>query len=151
MTGPSAESTARRASPWAKVVPWVLAIAAILIAVRYVDAAGLLRSALDAIARLGPAGPVLFAPVYIRATVLLLPGSVLTLGAGAVFGVARGAVIASISATLAATAAFLVGRYLARDWVARKIEGNPKFKAIDLAVAREGWKIVGLTRLSPVF
>ena len=57
----------------------------------------------------------------------------------------------SISATLGATCAFLVGRYLARGWVARRIEGNAKFKAIDEAVAREGWKIVGLTRLSPVF
>jgi uncharacterized membrane protein YdjX (TVP38/TMEM64 family) len=85
------------------------------------------------------------------ATVLFLPGSILTLGAGVVFGLARGAVIVSISATLGATAAFLVGRYAARDWVAGKIAGNPKFKAIDEAVAHEGWKIVGLTRLSPVF
>jgi uncharacterized membrane protein YdjX (TVP38/TMEM64 family) len=54
-------------------------------------------------------------------------------------------------ATLGATAAFLVGRYLARDWVARKIEKNPKFRAIDKAVAEEGWKIVLLTRLSPIF
>jgi uncharacterized membrane protein YdjX (TVP38/TMEM64 family) len=44
-----------------------------------------------------------------------------------------------------------VGRYLARGWVAAKLEGNPKFKAIDQAVAREGWKIVGLARLSPLF
>jgi uncharacterized membrane protein YdjX (TVP38/TMEM64 family) len=111
----------------------------------------LLRTALEAIARLGAWGPVLFALLYVAATVLFLPGSILTLGAGVVFGLARGAVIVSISATLGATAAFLVGRYVARDWVAGKIEGNPKFKAIDEAVAREGWKIVGLTRLSPVF
>ena len=57
----------------------------------------------------------------------------------------------SISATLGATAAFLVGRYLARDAIARKIERNEKFAAIDRAVADEGWKIVLLTRLSPVF
>ncbi|MDY7014823.1 MAG: TVP38/TMEM64 family protein, partial [Cyanobacteriota bacterium] len=54
-------------------------------------------------------------------------------------------------ATAGATAAFLVGRYLARDWVAKKIEGNKKFRAIDEAVGREGLKIVLLTRLSPVF
>ena len=76
------------------------------------------------------------------ACVLLLPGSILTLGAGVVFGLVRGFVIVSISATLGATAAFLVGRYLVRDWIARKIEGHPKFKAIDEAVAGEGWKIV---------
>ena len=82
---------------------------------------------------------------------LFVPGSVLTLGAGAVFGVALGSVYVSISATLGATAAFLVGRYLARDVIARKIERNDKFAAIDRAVAEEGWKIVLLTRLSPVF
>src|SRR5207302_6285236 len=56
-----------------------------------------------------------------------------------------------IGATLGATAAFLVGRYLARDWVAHRIEANQKFKAIDQAVGREGGKIVLLTRLSPIF
>jgi uncharacterized membrane protein YdjX (TVP38/TMEM64 family) len=83
--------------------------------------------------------------------VLFVPGSVLTLGAGAVFGVAWGSVYVSLGATLGATAAFLVGRYLARDAIARKIEGNARFAAIDQAVAIEGWRIVGLTRLSPVF
>jgi uncharacterized membrane protein YdjX (TVP38/TMEM64 family) len=52
---------------------------------------------------------------------------------------------------MGAVAAFLVGRYLARDWVARKVEGNSRFAAIDRAVGEAGWKIVGLTRLSPVF
>ena len=70
---------------------------------------------------------------------------------GVVFGVARGSVFVSIGSTLGATAAFLAGRYLAREWVVRKIQGNPKFQAIDKAVGREGWKIVGLTRLSPLF
>jgi uncharacterized membrane protein YdjX (TVP38/TMEM64 family) len=94
---------------------------------------------------------VIFVGIYIVATVLFIPGSVLTLGAGAVFGVALGSVCVSIAATLGATAAFLVGRYLARDAIARKIEKNEKFAAIDRAVADEGWKIVLLTRLSPVF
>src|SRR5206468_2150624 len=81
---------------------------------------------------------------------LFVPGSVVTLGAGAVFGVVLGSVYVSISATLGATAAFLAGRYLARDAIARKIGKNEKFAAIDRAVADEGWKIVLLTRLSPV-
>jgi uncharacterized membrane protein YdjX (TVP38/TMEM64 family) len=132
-------------------VLWALAIVAALLGARYFDAPNLLRTGLEAIAGLGAWGPVLFVLLYVAATVLFLPGSILTLGAGVVFGLARGAVIVSISATLGATAAFLVGRYVARDWVAGKIEGNPKFKAIDEAVASEGWKIVGLTRLSPVF
>jgi uncharacterized membrane protein YdjX (TVP38/TMEM64 family) len=73
------------------------------------------------------------------------------LGAGVVFGVVNGSIAVSIGATFGATCTFLVGRYLARDWVAKRIAGNDKFKAVDEAVAKEGWKIVLLTRLSPVF
>ena len=134
-----------------RLLPWALLVLAVVAAGRLLDAPALLRSALEAIARLGFWGPALFVLLYVAATVLFLPGWVLTLGAGAVFGLARGAVIVSIAATLGATAAFLVGRYLARDWVARRIAGNARFRAIDEAVARDGWKIVGLTRLSPVF
>src|SRR5213082_4217303 len=133
---------------------WVLYAAAaigIVLALKYFHVQDLLKEALDWIGKLGPWGPVIFVGIYIVATVFFIPGSVLTLGAGAVFGVGLGSVCVSISATLGATAAFLVGRYLARDAIARKIEKNEKFAAIDRAVADEGWKIVFLTRLSPVF
>lgn len=100
---------------------------------------------------LGWIGAAVFIVLYIAATVLFIPGSALTLGAGALFGVVQGSILVSVGSTLGATAAFLVGRYLARGWVAKKIDKNEKFAAIDEAVGREGWKIVGLTRLSPVF
>lgn len=115
------------------------------------DVRALFGEGLTRIERLGPWGPMLFIGVYVVATVLFLPGSVLTLGAGAVFGVVWGSVYVSIGSTLGATCAFLVGRYLARDWVASRIQGNERFNTIDRAVAEEGWRIVGLTRLSPVF
>jgi uncharacterized membrane protein YdjX (TVP38/TMEM64 family) len=111
----------------------------------------LLRQALQWIESLGIGGGIAFIVLYIVATVAFLPGSILTLGAGIVFGVVLGAVYVFIGATLGAIAAFLVGRYLARGWVTQKISGNPQFEAIDQAVAREGFKIVLLTRLSPVF
>ncbi len=133
---------------------WVLYVGAgigIVAALKYFHVQDLLKSALDWIGKLGPWGPVIFVGLYVVATVLFVPGSVLTLGAGAVFGVVLGSVCVSISATLGATAAFLVGRYLAREAIARKIEKNEKFATIDRAVAGEGWKIVLLTRLSPVF
>ncbi|MCF7763351.1 MAG: TVP38/TMEM64 family protein [Verrucomicrobia bacterium] len=110
-----------------------------------------LKQGLDWVGQLGRWGPAIFIGLYIVATVLFIPGSALTLGAGAIFGVAWGSVYVSVGSTLGATAAFLVGRYLARNAIARKIEGNERFAAIDKAVANEGWKIVGLTRLSPVF
>lgn len=129
----------------------LLLLAALFVAMRYLGIQELLRSALDWVAGLGVWGMAIFVLLYVLATVLFLPGSILTLGAGALFGVLKGSIIVSISATLGAVAAFLVGRYLARDWVAKKISGNPRFQAVDQAVAQEGWKIVGLTRLSPVF
>jgi len=110
----------------------------------------LFRKLFEWIESLGVFGPVLFILVYIAACVLFIPGSPLTLGAGIVFGVIRGTIFVMIGATLGAAAAFLAGRYLARNWVAARIARNSRFKAIDDAVARDGWKIVGLTRLSPV-
>ncbi len=123
----------------------------ILAAFRYFQVPVLLRRSLDWVAGLGPAGVFAFIVIYVLACIFMLPGSVLTLGAGAIFGVVKGTAICSVAATLGATAAFLVGRYLARDRVVKMIEGNERFRAIDDAVGREGWKIVGLTRLSPVF
>jgi uncharacterized membrane protein YdjX (TVP38/TMEM64 family) len=134
-----------------KLVLWGLLVVGLLVLAKVLNAQAVLRSALDWIQSLGPWGPVMFAVLYILATVLFLPGSILTLGAGVVFGVLKGWILVSISATLGAAAAFFVGRYLARGWVSKQIEGNASFKAIDEAVGHEGWKIVGLTRLSPVF
>ena len=110
-----------------------------------------LLNALEWINNQGAVGGIVFMLLYIVATIAFLPGSILTLGAGVVFGVFLGSLYVFIGATLGATAAFLVGRYLARGWVANKIAGNQKFAAIDRAVGREGLKIVLLTRLSPVF
>jgi uncharacterized membrane protein YdjX (TVP38/TMEM64 family) len=148
---PSSPADTNKRIAWKKWAIGALVVAAAVLLFANFDVRGLLREALDAIARLGAWGPVLFVAVYIVAAVLFIPGSALTLGAGAMFGVVWGSIYVSIGATLGATAAFLVGRYLARGWVSRKVEGDASFAAIDRAVADEGWKIVGLTRLSPVF
>lgn len=146
----SQPTDARPGFRWAWLL--YLGVAVVLIAVaKYLHVQDLLRQALDWVGGLGPWGAVLFIAIYVVATVLFIPGSVLTLGAGAVFGVALGSVYVSIASTLGATCAFLVGRYLARDAIGRRIAGNARFAAIDQAVANEGWKIVGLARLSPVF
>lgn len=100
---------------------------------------------------LGVLGPIVFILGYAVATVAFIPGSVLTLAAGAIFGVVKGTVFTLIGATLGASAAFLVARYLARGAIERRIASNPRFAAIDRAVGREGFKIVALLRLSPVF
>ncbi|MGC8660350.1 MAG: FAD-containing oxidoreductase [Desulfomonilaceae bacterium] len=100
---------------------------------------------------LGVWGPLFVVGFYVLATVLFLPGSVLTLGAGFLFGVPVGMITVWVGANLGACAAFLIGRTVARDWVAQRVSGNPKFAAIDEAVRKEGFKIVLLLRLSPVF
>ena len=94
---------------------------------------------------------LVFMLVYISFTVLLFPGSVLTLSAGFLFGLGFGFVLVSAASVVGACFAFLLGRYFARDWVADKIEGNAKFSALDNAVRDKGFVIVLLTRLSPVF
>src|ERR1700676_1497112 len=106
---------------------------------------------LEWISSLGAVAPIVFIAAYVAACVMFIPGSIMTIGAGVLFAVFRGSIYLSIGATAGATAAFLIGRYFARDWVAAKLAGNATFSAIDAAVGRDGWKIVGLTRLSPVF
>jgi uncharacterized membrane protein YdjX (TVP38/TMEM64 family) len=100
---------------------------------------------------LGPWGPVVFVAGYVVAAVAFVPGSLLTLAAGAVFGVARGTVYVLIGAPLGAAAAFLVARHLARGAVERRLQGDARMAIIDRAVARQGRKIVFLLRLSPLF
>lgn len=109
-----------------------------------------LREALGWVASLGNSGPIAFIVIYNIATVLLIPGSVLTLGSGVLFGLGWGTLYVILAATLGATIAFWIGRNFARDWVSTKIAGYPKFAAIDRAVAQQGFKIVLLTRLSPL-
>ncbi|MBI2947709.1 MAG: TVP38/TMEM64 family protein [Verrucomicrobia bacterium] len=137
-------------SKWKWAVGAALAILAIG-STSFLPVQSWLQKSLDGINGLGSLGPVLFVLIYAGATLLFVPGSILTLGAGALFGVVKGCLCVSLASTLGATGAFLAGRHLARDWVARKVSTRATFAAMDKAVAEEGWKIVVLTRLSPVF
>lgn len=100
---------------------------------------------------LGPVGPLVFIAGYVLATVAFVPGSLLTLAAGAIFGLVEGVAYVFVAATLGASAAFLVARYLARTVVERRLRGNRRFAAIDRAVGARGRQLVFLLRLSPVF
>jgi uncharacterized membrane protein YdjX (TVP38/TMEM64 family) len=148
MNIPATTPAPRRRYRWVIAFFILLALAAGL---RYSNGTGRVQEALRWVAASGFVGMVSFVAIYIVACICAIPGSLLTIASGTVFGLTKGVLLSSTGATLGATAAFLVGRYLARDWVVRRIEANPRFQAIDRAVAREGWKIVGLTRLSPVF
>lgn len=130
-----------------KPILLVLVVVVVVLAIIYLP----LQPALDWVEGLGPWGPVALGVIYVLSCVLFVPGFILTVGAGFLFGVVQGTIIVSVGSTIGATLACLVGRYLARNWVSKLVEGNARFAAVDAAVAREGFKIVLLTRLSPVF
>jgi len=99
----------------------------------------------------GGLGAAAFFLAYVVSTVAFLPGSILTLGAGFAFGPVWGLALASPASVAGATCAFLLGRTLLRGWAAARVGESPRLTAIDAAVGREGFKIVLLLRLSPLF
>jgi len=100
--------------------------------------------------RLGPWGPLAFALLYVVTTVAFIPGAWMSLAAGAIFGVARGLLIVFTGAVLGSSAAFLIARHGARQWVTARLRPGIAFDQIDRAVAARGRRIVLLLRLSPV-
>jgi uncharacterized membrane protein YdjX (TVP38/TMEM64 family) len=139
----------RRAFPWKPLLA-VLALAALAFAWRSLPLGAWIASFEAWVADLGPLAGVVYGLAYVAAALLFVPGSLLTLGAGLVFGLGWGIVLVSISSTTAAALAFLIARYLARPRVEALARKNEKFRAIDAAIGQKGWKIVGLLRLSPV-
>ncbi len=103
------------------------------------------------VASLGVWGPIVFIGGYVAAVVAFAPASILTLAAGAIFGIVQGTMYVFVAATLGSALAFLVARYVARGWVEQRFTSNPRFVAIDRAMEKEGRKIVFLLRLYPVF
>lgn len=97
---------------------------------------------------LGSWGYLIYGLIYIGATIVLAPGAPLTIAAGLIFG-GWGIPLVIVSATIGACLAFLIARHLARDRVKKAIDSRPKFKAVSDVVGEDGWKIVGLMRLSP--
>jgi uncharacterized membrane protein YdjX (TVP38/TMEM64 family) len=99
---------------------------------------------------MGAAGGALYAVVYIAGTALFFPGLPLTLGAGFLYGAVIGTLVVSPASVAGATLAFLIARYLARDWVTRRIKKYPQAAAMDRAIEKNGFKAVVLLRLQPV-
>ena len=132
---------------------WILAVFGVLVICGgfFGNPQTWLNTTISAVESLGPWAPLVFALVYVAATVLLMPGLPLTLAAGALFGVVQGTIIVSVASTTAAALAFLIARYLAREAVAARTREIPAFAALDQAFGTDGWKLVGLVRLSPLF
>jgi uncharacterized membrane protein YdjX (TVP38/TMEM64 family) len=139
----------RRSVPFGRIALVVAGVAALIALGR--AAGGYIPQFAQWVNGLGVWGPVVFILGYAVAAVAFVPGSLLTLAAGAIFGLAQGVVYVFIAAVLGSSAAFLVSRYVARSAIERRLASNPRFAAIDRAVGAQGRKIVFLLRLSPVF
>ncbi len=141
--------TPPRISAPARILAGLAVLALVIVAGRRFG--GLLPDFARWVESLGAWGPLAFVAGYAAAAIAFVPGSLLTLAGGAIFGLARGTLFVFVGAVLGASGAFLVARYAARGAIERRLEGNARFAAIDRAVARQGRKIVFLLRLSPVF
>jgi pyruvate/2-oxoglutarate dehydrogenase complex dihydrolipoamide dehydrogenase (E3) component/uncharacterized membrane protein YdjX (TVP38/TMEM64 family) len=107
-----------------------------------------IESHVQSLGTLGPAAVVL---AYVLCTVLLIPASIITLGAGTLFGLKTGFIVVVIGANLGAFCSFLLARTFLREKVAHWAQANAKFRFLDEAIGRQGFKMVLLTRLSPIF
>jgi uncharacterized membrane protein YdjX (TVP38/TMEM64 family) len=102
------------------------------------------------IASLGPWGIVVFIALYVAATTLLFPESVLSMAAGALFGLWWGLAVAAVSALLAATLQYALARQLLRARVERALAARPSLAAIERAVSRQEFRLQALLRLTPL-
>jgi uncharacterized membrane protein YdjX (TVP38/TMEM64 family) len=128
----------------------VLAIIALSILAAVLPVKEWIRQLVSWVQQLGPAGVVVFIIAYALATVLFLPGWIFTVSAGLIYGIVGGTLVALTGAVIGATLAFLVARYFLRQNIEELTRKNPRFQAIDEAIGKNGWKIIGLLRLSPL-
>ncbi len=136
---------------WWRPLVLLAAIVAILIMARVLGLGERMGDLREWIQGLGPWGPVVFLFLYAAAVVAAVPGSALSVAAGALFGSVLGVVLVINAATLGASLAFLISRYFARDAVARWLSSNEKFQKLDRLTEEHGATIVALTRLVPLF
>jgi len=150
-----------RSNLWLRPLIFFVLAGALLLAWAFLPVRGILGRLLAWMQGLGGMGLLVLGGLYVVACVLLVPGSVLTIGAGflaaalwpnhPLLALAAAVATVSVASVTGASAAFLLGRTLARDWVAQKVRDNAKFRVIDDAVCQGGFRMVFLLRLSPVF
>jgi uncharacterized membrane protein YdjX (TVP38/TMEM64 family) len=148
MTDTTADASATSRSTIVRIAIGVVVVVALIVLGKQLSAQ--LPRLTAAVDSLGAWGPIAFVAGYALACVAFVPASLLTLAAGALFGVVKGTIFVLLGATLGATGAFLIARYVARDWIAQRIARDPRFAAIDAAIAAQGRRVVFLLRLSPV-
>lgn len=134
-----------------KPVLLLAAVVAVMILAKVFGAGEHLKALQGWISELGFWGPLVFILLYAVATVAALPGSVMSVFAGAVFGPVLGVAVVIFGATLGASLAFLVARYFARGAVAAWLSTKEKFRQLDELTGKQGAIMVAVTRLVPLF
>ncbi len=124
-------------------------VLALFLAMKFLPVQQWLRNFNNWVGQMGGVGIFIFVIVYAVAAVLLVPGAILTIGAGFAFGLWQGFLAVSAGATLGASFAFLVARFVARAKVEAVAQRNEKFRKIDSAIGKQGAKLIFLLRLSP--
>lgn len=140
----------RRREAVLKIAGLLAALVVLFVLSRVLPVASWLDSFNSWVGDLGILGFIIFIVAYIATTVLLLPGAILTVGAGFVFGIGWGFAAVSIGSTLGASLAFLIGRFFAREKIEAATRDKPRFRKIDNAIGKKGAKLIFLLRLSPV-
>ena len=133
-----------------KWIVLILIVIGLIVASAILPVKDWIRSFINWVQQLGPLGVVVFIAAYALATVLFLPGWIFTVGAGLVYGIVGGTLVALTGAVIGATLAFIVARYFVRKNIEDYAKKNARFQAIDEAIGKNGWKIIGLLRLSPL-
>ena len=139
-----------KSNPAKKIALLIGALLLLFIAFRFLPVEAWLKDFNEWIAALGTFGVIVFIVAYAVAALLMLPGGILTIGAGLIFGLGWGFLAVSIGSTIGASLAFLLGRSVARDKIRALTEDKPKFRQIDRAIGERGAKLIFLLRLSPV-
>jgi len=146
--------------PWVKLVIVLAVIGVLLVIANHFGIFDLLKEGtlkdrvlkLDAFFEsMGPWAPAAFAGIWIVACILLLPGLPIAIVGGLIFGAVWGTVWSTVGANIGAAAAFLIGRYAARDMVEGWVNKNPTLRKIDDGVKKQGWRMLMITRLVPIF
>ncbi len=140
-----------RKTSLARPVLLAAALLALMVAARVFHLGDRLGELRGWIVSLGPMGPLVYLLLYIAAVVLAIPGSVISILAGVLFGSLLGVVLVSLGSTAGAGLAFLISRHLARDAIAARLAGNPRFLRLDRMTEEHGSIIVAITRLVPLF
>jgi uncharacterized membrane protein YdjX (TVP38/TMEM64 family) len=146
-----ADSSAKKGNNILRLILPAGLLVAVIILLRFAGAGDKITALREWISALGSWGPLVFVLIYILAVVAALPGSAVTIAGAALFGSVGGIVLVSIASTIGASLAFLIARYLARDFVLSKLAGSDRFQKLERLTADNGAIIVAIARLVPLF